>query len=139
MTSLVTAYQKNDIAEFETILLDQKHAIMDDAFIREHIVDLLRNIRTEVLIKLIRPYTRIRLDFISQQLKLDISEVESLLVACILDGTIPGRIDQAQRILLINPAEQTSLETRYVSLDKLANKLKDLQASIVGKSTVSGP
>ena len=39
---------------------------MEDPFIREHIEELLRNIRTQVLIKLIRPYTRVRLSFISQ-------------------------------------------------------------------------
>ena len=48
-------------------------------------VDLLRNIRTQVLIKLIRPYTRIHIPSISKELNVDVNEVESLLVACILD------------------------------------------------------
>ena len=39
---------------------------MEDPFIREHIEDLLRNIRTQVLVKLIRPYTRVRIAFIAQ-------------------------------------------------------------------------
>ena len=39
---------------------------MEDPFIREHIEELLRNIRTQVLIKLIRPYTRVRIIFIAQ-------------------------------------------------------------------------
>ena len=39
---------------------------MEDLFIREHIEDLLRNIRTQVLVKLIRPYTRVRIGFIAQ-------------------------------------------------------------------------
>lgn len=49
------------------------------------ILDLLRNIRTQVLIKLIKPYTRIQIPFISTELNIDVSEVESLLVSCILD------------------------------------------------------
>lgn len=48
-------------------------------------VDLLRNIRTQVLIKLIRPYTRIAIPFISTELNIEPAEVESLLVSCILD------------------------------------------------------
>jgi COP9 signalosome complex subunit 2 len=48
-------------------------------------LDLLRNIRTQVLIKLIRPYTRIHIPSISKELNVDVNEVESLLVACILD------------------------------------------------------
>ena len=37
MTELVSAYQNNDIAEFERILRENKDAIMEDPFIREHI------------------------------------------------------------------------------------------------------
>ena len=129
MTNLVTAYQNNDINEFEKILkvffsffyscseslnflLQQnRQTIMEDTFIREHIEDLLRNIRTQVnilrrtmflfhnclrqvLIKLIKPYTRINIKFISGELNIDPTDVESLLVSCILDSTINGRIDQ---------------------------------------------
>ena len=67
---------------------------MEDTFIREHIEDLLRNIRTQVLIKLIKPYTRIQIKFISGELNIESGDVESLLVSCILDNTISGRIDQ---------------------------------------------
>ena len=48
MTELVTAYQNNDINEFEKILKQNRQTIMEDTFIREHIEDLLKNIRTQV-------------------------------------------------------------------------------------------
>ena len=48
----------------------------------------------QVLIKLIKPYTRINIKFISGELNIDPTDVESLLVSCILDSTINGRIDQ---------------------------------------------
>lgn len=37
MTNLVSAYQNNDITEFEKILKHNRKTIMDDPFIREHI------------------------------------------------------------------------------------------------------
>lgn len=37
LTNLVTAYQKNDIGEFENILRQNRKTIMDDPFIKEHI------------------------------------------------------------------------------------------------------
>ena len=49
MTKLVTAYQINDINEFEKILKQNRQTIMEDTFIREHIEDLLKNIRTQVI------------------------------------------------------------------------------------------
>ena len=47
-----------------------------------------------MLIKLIKPYTRIQIPFISGELNIESGDVESLLVSCILDSTISGRIDQ---------------------------------------------
>lgn len=131
LTSLMTAYQLHDIAEFEKILRAHRAEIMADAFIREHIEDLLRNIRTEVLIKLIRPYTRIRIPFISRQLNLEDTEVESLLVACILDNVIQGRIDQETRVLVLS-REPTS-EAHYKALDKLSVRLRNLQVAIANR------
>ena len=43
-----------------------RKTIMDDTFIRNYIEDLLSKIRTQVLLKLIKPYTRIRIPFISK-------------------------------------------------------------------------
>ncbi|KAF5283164.1 hypothetical protein FQR65_LT02676 [Abscondita terminalis] len=117
MTNLVNSYQTNDINEFELILKQNRQNIMDDPFIREHIEDLLRNIRTQVLIKLINPYTRIYIPHISTELNIDVTEVENLLVSCILDSTIHGRIDQVNQVLLLDRTSVKTKETMSI-LDK---------------------
>ena len=61
MTNLVQAFHNNEIQKFERILRQNQGHIMDDAFIREHVEDLLRTIRTQVLRRVIRPYNRISL------------------------------------------------------------------------------
>lgn len=133
MTNLVSAYQNNDINEFEKILRTNRRNIMDDPFIREHIEDLLRNIRTQVLIKLIKPYTRIHIPFISKELNIAPEEVESLLVSCILDSTIPGKIDQVNQLLEL---DKTSQETaRFTSLDRWTTQLDSLSTAVVNKIT----
>ncbi|GER41047.1 COP9 signalosome complex subunit 2, partial [Striga asiatica] len=66
MTNLIAAYQRNEILEFEKILKSNRRTIMEDPFIRNYIEDLLKNVRTQVLLKLIKPYTRIRIPFISK-------------------------------------------------------------------------
>jgi len=117
-----SAYQNNDIRQFEKILKNNRRTIMDDRFVSEYIqgeplvlcagyrlgatpgpisystdratlpcspphptADLLKNIRTEVLVKLIQPYTRVRIPFISKALNIPEEDVEALLVSCILD------------------------------------------------------
>ncbi|XP_078572983.1 COP9 signalosome complex subunit 2 isoform X1 [Branchiostoma floridae x Branchiostoma japonicum] len=131
MTNLVSAYQNNDINEFEKILKTNRKNIMDDPFIREHIEDLLRNIRTQVLIKLIKPYTRIHIPFIAKELNIDVSEVESLLVSCILDSTINGRIDQVNQLLELD--RSTHGAARYTALDRWSEQIQSLHQSIANK------
>lgn len=131
MTNLVSAYQNNDINDFEKILKTNRENIMEDPFIREHIEDLLRNIRTQVLIKLIKPYTRIHIPFISQELNIDASEVENLLVSCILDNTIHGRIDQVNQLLELN-REMVGI-ARYNAMDKWSVQIGLLHESIVNR------
>uniref|UniRef100_A0A5F7ZD84 COP9 signalosome complex subunit 2 n=1 Tax=Macaca mulatta TaxID=9544 RepID=A0A5F7ZD84_MACMU len=131
MTNLVSAYQNNDITEFEKILKTNHSNIMDDPFIREHIEELLRNIRTQVLIKLIKPYTRIHIPFISKELNIDVADVESLLVQCILDNTIHGRIDQVNQLLELDHQKRGG--ARYTALDKWSNQLNSLNQAVVSK------
>jgi len=67
---------------------------MDDSFIRSYIGELLRSLRTQYLIDLIKPYTRLELTFLAKQLNVDTAEVEELLIGLILEGKVEGRIDQ---------------------------------------------
>lgn len=61
-----------------------------------------------MLLKLIRPYTRIRIPFISQELNIPARDVEALLVSLILDSKVQGHIDQVRRALRPLPARFVS-------------------------------
>ena len=101
MTNLVQAFHNNEIQTFERILRQNQGRIMDDEFVREHVEDLLRTIRTQVLRRVIRPYTRISLAAIAKELNdVPVADVESLLVSLILDGKLDGEIDQVESVLL---------------------------------------
>ena len=104
---------------------------MDDAFIRMYIEDLLKNIRTQVLLKVITPYTRIRIDFVAQELNISAAEVETLLVALILDGQVDGHIDQLDRLLLLN--QKSSDAKKYNAVDKWGAQLAQLQQAVFSK------
>ncbi|GES99403.1 COP9 signalosome complex subunit 2 [Rhizophagus clarus] len=122
MTNLVSAYQRKEIREFEKILRDNRATIMDDPFIRTYIDDVLKNIRTQVLLRLIKPYTRIEIPFVSKQLNIPAQDVEDLLVGLVLDNKIVGRIDQVnQRLELYRQSSDTQ---RYNAIDHLWNIIK---------------
>ncbi|ORZ01183.1 PCI domain-domain-containing protein [Syncephalastrum racemosum] len=132
MTDLVSAYQKREIREFERILRVNNKAIMGDTFIRAYIDDVLRSIRAQVLVKLIKPYTRIKLSFIAQQLNITVEEVEDLLVVLILDDKISGRIDQVKGRLEL---EQRSTDAmKYETMDKWSTNVETLAKTVLGKA-----
>ena len=94
MTNLVAAYQRRDIHDAQKILRENKATILDDPFIKFYIDDVLRSLRTQYLIDLIKPYTRMELKWLGRQLNVGTDEVEDLLVNLILDGKVKGKIDQ---------------------------------------------
>jgi len=132
LTNLVGAYERNDIIQFEKILRDNRKTIMDDPFIRMYIEDLLRNIRTQVLVKLLEPYTRIRIPFISKELNIPASDVEVLLVSLILDNKIRGQIDQVNQELRLESSKSSSY-WKYTSINKWGNQLQSLQGTVIGR------
>lgn len=101
MTNLVDAFHNNDIVKFESILKKHERQILIDDFIQEYIADLLRTIRKQVLLKVVKPYTRISLLALSKELnEIPVKDVEGLLVPLILDGRLEGRIDQVSGVLV---------------------------------------
>mmetsp|Transcript_27637 Transcript_27637/g.33600 ORF Transcript_27637/g.33600 Transcript_27637/m.33600 type:complete len:501 (-) Transcript_27637:247-1749(-) len=121
MTNLVQAFHSNEIRKFEGILRQNQGKIMDDEFVREHVADLLRTIRTQVLRSVIAPYTRISLEFIARQLNgIPVEDVESLLVSLILDGKLDGRIDQVKGVLLKGRADTNNGKNQMAGITSAA-------------------
>jgi len=118
MTNLVQAFQNNEIHKFERILQQNKTRIMGDEFIREHVEDLLRTIRQQVLRQVVKPYTKISLEAIAKALNnIPVSDVENLLVGLILDGSLDGQIDQVTGVLLKNAErDETNSSSNNASL-----------------------
>jgi COP9 signalosome complex subunit 2 len=131
MTNLISAYQKNEISEFEQVLRDNRQSIMDDPFIRDYIEDLLKNIRTQVLLKLIKPYTRIRIQFISESLHIPEKDVEALLVSLILDGRVFGLIDQKNQLLELSSTTKDG--EKFAQINKWAAQVNSLNKTVVAK------
>ncbi|GJW95856.1 COP9 signalosome complex subunit 2 [Tanacetum coccineum] len=128
MTNLIAAYQRNEILEFEKILKNNRRTIMDDPFIRNYIEDLLKNIRTQVLLKLIKPYTRIRIPFISKELNVPEADVEQLLVSMVLDNRVQGHIDQVNRLL--ECGDRSKVIKKYTAVEKWNTQLSSLYQSV---------
>ncbi len=131
MTNLRRAYTQKDVKEFELILRCNGSSIMDDAFIRQHIEELLSRFRSQVLLKLIQPYTRIGISFAAKELNIEESELEDLLVNLILDGKIRGRIDQVNKRLVLDTHDRE--RAKYDAINKWTKEMGKLHAAIASK------
>lgn len=133
MTNLVAAFHNNEIEKFEEILRRNKGHIMDDEFVKSHIADLLRTIRTQVLQSVITPYTKMSLKFLASSLNnISVEDVESILITLILEGKLDGKIDQVNGILTKNSATKPNLieDTTFDAIDKLTSALEKLTTSV---------
>jgi len=141
VTDLVGAYQRKEVHEAEKILRENKSTFMDDPFIRGYIGDLLRALRTQYLIALIKPYTRLDLSFLARQLNIEKAEVEEILIGLILEGKVEGRIDQVKQLLELD-RHQILEKRRYQALDQWTATLENIHAAVVNKTagrSSSGP
>ena len=137
MTNLVQAFHNNDIVAFEGILKQSKgQRLLADAFLRQHVADLLETIRRQVLARLVQPYQRIQLSALAAALNhMSVPEVEALLVRLITDGSLAARLDRTQGVLLKVPTEDDdddddetqTLERLLSMVDQVAQQVANVR------------
>jgi len=130
MADLLDAYQHKEINRFEKILKESKKVITGDPFIAQFVNPVLREMRTQVLLQLIQPYTRVTIPFISKKLNVPTAEVQDLLVFLILDNKIEGQIDQINQLLQV---EKGAAVAKYRYMLKWSDQLSSLHNTILAR------
>ncbi|KAM3502266.1 hypothetical protein MY10362_004973 [Beauveria mimosiformis] len=126
MTELVDSYQRDDVHAYEKVL-QKNQDILADPFIAENIDEVTRNMRTKGVLKLIAPYTRMKLEWIAKQLKISQPEVQDILGFLIVDGKISGHIDQRDGILEM---ESVADAERVRAMSQLTKSISDLFGAV---------
>lgn len=126
MTDLVNAYQRDDVHTYERVL-QRNQDLLANPFIAENIDEVTRNMRTKGIVKLIAPYTRMKLDWIARQLKVPESEVQDIVGFLIVDGKIKGSVNQQEGVLEITSDADTE---RIEALQNLTTTISDLFGAV---------
>lgn len=132
MRRLRVAYDANDLGAFETTLRDKRAKILDDPFIMSFVDPLRRRMREQVLLALLKPYKRIKLDFIAASLNLPVADVERILVDMILDDRVDGQIDMLNAHLVLKDGAP-SQNKKYDALTKWSSALQALSATFANR------
>ena len=126
MTDLVEAYQREDIYKYEDVL-HKNTDLLADPFIAENIDEVTRTMRTRAVLRLIAPYTRMRLGWIASRLRIGEPEVQDIVSFLIVDGRVRGRIDEHNSTLEI---ESRGDADRTKAIQGLSNAVQELYTSI---------
>eukprot|EP01083_Nonionella_stella_P092177 257931_1 len=128
IANLLDAFDNDNIKQFEDTLRRDKHWILNDDFIVEYMPAVKLRIRSRTLIKLIKPYTRVKLQWLCDQLNATMDEIENLVVNLILDGSVNGRLDQIHSLLDLNYSQKQ--DKLYGAMDNWLSAVNRLRNSI---------
>jgi COP9 signalosome complex subunit 2 len=152
MSDLRSSLEANDLEKFEKTLTNKQNKIMDEPFLMTYIEPLRRRMKEQVLVNIVKPYKKLTLQFIAQQLSMTDADAEMLLVDMILDNRLCAYIDQVNGILTLesssskntssygskntgaNTASAASYEQeKYIAIKNWADELKKANGAIEGK------
>jgi len=135
MMQLRQSYDNNELTRFEQTLHDKRNKILDDPFIMSYVEPLRHKMREQVLLSLVRPYKKITLKFISQELKMTVEDVEQLIINMILDQRLQGKIDQLEGFLFLGEHKVSAAAKKFDALQRWTDSINVLKTSLNQKIT----
>jgi len=132
MNSLVEAYQRNSLTDFEHILKFNKTLLLEDDIILTYLPSIRKTLKKHIFLDLVKPYTNLSTAFIEQKLQLSTSEAEGLVVELILDGEVDVTIDQIESVLHVKKGDP-EVNRKYNSCGRWAKDLSSLSHSVLTK------
>lgn len=128
MKSVAKASHKRSLADFQETLKQYKKELEDDPIVHAHLDTLYDNLLEQNLCRIIEPYSRVEVSFVSEQIKLDPHHVEKKLSQMILDKKIPGILDQGEGILIVyeENAPDKTYEVAMETINSMAKVIDTL-------------
>ncbi|CAH0473544.1 unnamed protein product [Peronospora belbahrii] len=124
MLLLRGAYELNDIVQFEKVLKNPKYKLLSDPIMKRYLNPLMRNIRCQVMKKIVRPYQTVHIESLSKRMNITKGDVEDIAVALIQNLELDARIDQSRGLLVLQTRQKARDASKmYDALDRWARTL----------------
>ncbi|CAI5742378.1 unnamed protein product [Hyaloperonospora brassicae] len=134
MLLLRSAYEANDIVQFEKILKNPSYKLLSDPVMNRCLNPLLRNIRCQAMKTIVRPYQTIRVDSLSKRMNITTEDVEDIAVALIQNCELDAKVDQSRGLLVLQTRQKARDATKtYDALDRWTRALAATHASIAAR------
>lgn len=99
--------KKRDLKAYNKLLTTNSIILDTDLYIKRHLMYLYNILLDKNILKIIEPYSHIRVNFISSKLHLSEDLIESKLRKMILDKKITGILDHDTQCLILLESEKT--------------------------------
>ena len=110
----------NDIYECKygsalAVLENMKGELQLDLHLKDHILDLIKMIRSRCIVQYFSPYMSVSLESMSTAFACSLSEMESSVAKLIMDGKIAARIDSQLKTLHVRQSENRAESYRKIA------------------------
>lgn len=131
MSELRQSLEANDLVRFEKAVKNKRNRIMEEPFLMTYLEPLRRRMHEQVLANLVKPYKRVTLGFLAEELFLTVEQVEKLLVDLIRNEKLNGFIDQSNGWLILSSANDEPKAGAEEALRFLVTSLETMQSNLL--------
>merc|ERR1712001_258184 len=111
MKEVAQASKNRSLAEFQSAVKKYSKQLEQDRIVAKHLDTLYQTMLEQNLCRIIEPYSRVQVKYVSEKINLPEAEVEKKLSLMILDQKFQGILDQETRVLIV--FEKKERDTAY--------------------------
>merc|ERR1712241_917097 len=101
MKLVAQASKNRSLAEFQSAVKKYSKELEQDRIVAKHLDTLYQTMLEQNLCRIIEPYSRVQVKYVSEKINLPEAEVEKKLSLMILDQKFQGILDQETRVLIV--------------------------------------
>jgi hypothetical protein len=91
---LLNHYQNGDYIKFQHLFNEKKEHFTEEKFFLQYFRKLFHQLKKKSILDIISSYSRIRLNYISNELNIGVNEIEIIIAQLILDKQVYGNLNQ---------------------------------------------
>jgi len=116
LCSIAKICKKRDLGLYNDLLTNNSPVLERDAYATRHLLYLYNHLLDRNILKIIEPYSHVRIDFISGKIRLPVDVVEDKLRKMILDKSISGILDHDTQCLILYDGKEVEKSGRSLKV-----------------------
>lgn len=126
LCSIAKVCQKRDVHAYNELLANNAPVLEGDAFTTRHLLYLYNILLDQNILKIIEPYSHVKISFVASKLNLSEDVIEDKLRKMILDNVISGILDHDTQCLILYDAVSSDEDVPFKEIKVLREFLNQV-------------